>query len=383
MDAKRKGGIMNLFIRELRKLLALTKADPKSLAAGIIAPTIILVIFALTFGNFVALKLAVVNDDAGALGTAFEETVFSQTSPLSGEPYFEAIEADAGKAQELYEQGRVNGILTIPEDFSARLGSGEPAQVLYAFDNYNTDMAKNLRLYLDEGIFAFYQEHMPGMEIEVRREFAVGTQLDWFAIIAVGVARMRAQGSMFNFLYLLNKERVHATLSEYRLAPASLLPTFAARVVVALLAGAVGAAVNALLIWLLTGVNLACGLLAILPILLVLGIAFVSFAAIVSLTVRKFSGAAMLSMVTAVVAWFLSGATTSVKYATGALLDVALALPSSYGLSQIRAAVFNVDQSVGGLLAVDKGWLVMGAYAVVLAVAAWAVYRKRLGGGGR
>ena len=324
---------MNLFVRELRKLLALTKADPKSLAAGIIAPTVILVIFALTFGNFVAPKLAVVNDDAGGLGASFQETVFSQTSPLSGEPYFEAIEADAGKAQELYEQGRVNGILTIPEDFSARLGSGEPAQVLYAFDNYNTDMAKNLRLYLDEGIFAFYQEHMPGMEIEVRREFAVGTQLDWFAIIAVGVFMLAfLMGSMFNFLYLLNKERVHATLSEYRLAPASLLPTFAA---------------------------------------------------IVSLTVRKFSGAAMLSMVTAVVAWFLSGATTSVKYATGALLDVALALPSSYGLSQIRAAVFNVDQSVGGLLATDKGWLVMGAYAVVLAVAAWAVYRKRLGGGGR
>ena len=245
---------MNLFVRELRKLLALTKADPKSLAAGIIAPTVILVIFALTFGNFVALKLAVVNDDAGGLGASFQETVFSQTSPLSGEPYFEAIEADAGKAQELYEQGRVNGILTIPEDFSARLGSGEPAQVLYAFDNYNTDMAKNLRLYLDEGIFAFYQEHMPGMEIEVRREFAVGTQLDWFAIIAVGVFMLAfLMGSMFNFLYLLNKERVHATLSEYRLAPASLLPTFAARVVVALLAGAVGAAVNALLIWLLTG----------------------------------------------------------------------------------------------------------------------------------
>ena len=75
---------MNLFIRELRKLLALTKADPKSLAAGIIAPTVILVIFALTFGNFVALKLAVVNDDAGGLGASFQETVFSQTSPLSG-----------------------------------------------------------------------------------------------------------------------------------------------------------------------------------------------------------------------------------------------------------------------------------------------------------
>ena len=81
---KRKGGIMNLFVQELKKLIALTKADPKSLAAGIIAPTVILIIFALTFGNFVSLKLAVVNGDVGTLGAAFEETVFSQTSPLSG-----------------------------------------------------------------------------------------------------------------------------------------------------------------------------------------------------------------------------------------------------------------------------------------------------------
>lgn len=145
MDEKRKGCIMNLFIRELKKLLALTRADPKSLAAGVIAPTVILVIFALTFGNFVALKLAVVNDDAGAFGAAFQEAVFFQTSSLSGEPYFEAIEADAEEAQELYEQGRVNGILTIPEDFSERLESGESAQVLYAFDNYNTDMANSRR----------------------------------------------------------------------------------------------------------------------------------------------------------------------------------------------------------------------------------------------
>ena len=76
----------------------------------------------------------------------FQETVFSQTSPLSGEFYFEAIEVDDDEARKLYEQGRVNCILTIPDDFSERLESGEPAQVLYVFDNYNTDMAKNLRL---------------------------------------------------------------------------------------------------------------------------------------------------------------------------------------------------------------------------------------------
>ena len=83
-------------------------------------------------------------------------------------------------------------------------------------------------------------------------------------------------------------------------------------------------------------------------------------------------------MVSAVVIWFLSGATTSVKYAEGALLDVALALPSTYGLSQMREIVFGVDQSVGGMLAFGKGWAVMGAYAAVLLTAAYLLYRRRL-----
>jgi ABC-2 type transport system permease protein len=111
-----------------------------------------------------------------------------------------------------------------------------------------------------------------------------------------------------------------------------------------------GAAVSAALVWMLTSVNLAFCPSTALPALAVLGLAFVSFSAVVSLTVRKFSGAAMLSMMTAVVAWFLS-------------------------------AAFGVDQSVGGLLAADRGWLVMGAYAVVFAAVAWLVYRRRLGGG--
>jgi len=42
---------MTLFIRELQKLLALTRSDPKSLMAGVIAPTVVLLIFAITFGN--------------------------------------------------------------------------------------------------------------------------------------------------------------------------------------------------------------------------------------------------------------------------------------------------------------------------------------------
>lgn len=44
---------------------------------GRIAPTIISIVF--------ALKLVIVNDDAGTLAAMFQETMLSQTSPLLGE----------------------------------------------------------------------------------------------------------------------------------------------------------------------------------------------------------------------------------------------------------------------------------------------------------
>ncbi|AZR02882.1 ABC transporter permease [Trueperella pyogenes] len=369
---------MNLFIQETKKLLHLTRSDPRSLAAGIIAPTVILLIFGLTFGNFGALKLAFVNNDVGEMGNELATSIFSQTSPLSGKPYFKQVDADAVRAANLYEAGEVAGILTIPHDFTAQLDSG-PGQINYEFNNSNSDMAKNLRLYLDEGIYDFYHRHLPGMDLRTTTVLAVPTQVDWFSIMAVGIVLLAfLMGSMFNYLYLFNKERLYSTLVQYRLASGPLVATFIARLVVALGAGLLTASFNALLVWLMTGVNIAPHSFELLPIMAVLGIAFVSFAALVSTLVNKFSGAAMLTMISAVVAWFLSGGTTSVKYATGYLLDVALALPSSYGLSQIRAIVFDVDQSVGGLLAINRGWALMCGYVIILVGIAYAVYRRKL-----
>ncbi|XCB29708.1 ABC transporter permease [Arcanobacterium hippocoleae] len=370
---------MKLFLQETRKLAALTRSDPKSLAAGIIAPTVILIIFALTFGNFAALKIAVVNNDTGPMGNELTSSVFTQTSPLTGKPYFEAVPTTLPEATQLYESGAINGILTIPSDFSDELSSHIPARIGYEFNNSNTDMAKNLRLYLDEGIYDFYTRHLPGMNLHINTEMKAPTQLDWFTIIAVGIFLLAfLMGAMFNFLYLFNKERQYATLTQYRLSPKPLLATFLARLTVALAAGLTTAAVNAALLWLLTSVNLADHALRLLPILFILGLAFISYAVLISMLVNKFSGAAMLAMISAVVIWFLSGATTSVTYASGALLNIALALPSSYGLAQIRAIIFNVDQSAGGLLNIEKGWLVMTAYALILTITAYGVYRRKL-----
>ena len=370
---------MRVFTAELKKLLILFRADPKSLAAGIIAPTIILIIFALTFGDFNPLKLAWVNEDRGPYGAMLEEAVFSQISPLGDRPYFEEFAAGYDAAMELYNQGKVNGVIVVGEDFSSALSGGGSASIDYIFNNYNTDMAKNLRLYLDEGILAFYRAADPGVRIEVEERLNVETQLPWFDIIAVAVFLLAfLLGSMFNMLYLFYKEKVDETLCEYRLSPNGIWASLLARVLVALLAGTITALVNAALAYVISGVNIAAFLPGIFPPLLVLGVTYVFFAEIAALLSDSFSGAAVFTMASTVVLWFLSGATASIKYSTGILRAIALAIPNTYGLSRIRGEIFAMDPSVGGILGAEAGWLIMAAYALAAAFIAFRVYRKKL-----
>ena len=136
--------MMRLFLAELKKLLLLFKADPRALAAGLIAPTVILLVFALTFGDFTSLKLAWVDEDESSYSAQLEESIFSQISPLGDRPYFEAVPAEREEAQALYESGKVNGIVACSEGFGAALARGENGVIDYSFNNYNTDKASSI-----------------------------------------------------------------------------------------------------------------------------------------------------------------------------------------------------------------------------------------------
>ena len=292
---------------------------------------------------------------------------------------FEEFAAGYEQAMELYNQGKVNGVIVVGEDFSSALSGGGSASIDYIFNNYNTDMAKNLRLYLDEGILAFYRAADPGVRIEVEERLNVEAQLPWFDIIAVAVFLLAfLLGSMFNMLYLFYKEKVDETLCEYRLSPNGIWASLLARVLVALLAGTITALVNAALAYVISGVNIAAFLPGIIPTLLVLGVTYVFFAEIAALLSDSFSGAAVFTMASTVVLWFLSGATASIKYSTGILRAIALAIPNTYGLSRIRGEIFAMDPSVGGILGAEAGWLIMAAYALAAAFIAFRVYRKKL-----
>lgn len=70
----------------------------------------------------------------------------------------------------------------------------------YYFNNYHTDLAKNMRLYLNEGILSFYQKYQPELEVVIEEKYLVDKQVGWFDIISTGILLLAVViGEMFSF----------------------------------------------------------------------------------------------------------------------------------------------------------------------------------------
>ncbi len=368
---------MSAFMCEFKKLLKMLRADPKSLMAGIIAPTIILLIFFLTLGNFSPLKIAYVNHDNGYYSKELERSIFNQISPLGNQPYFDKESVDVEKAIELFKEDKVSGMLIVEEDFSKNIMKNNAASIEYHFNNYNSDMAKNLRLYLDEGLLDFNRKFNSNIEgVSVIEKYNVAKQVGWFDMVSVGIFMLAFfMGAMFNFLYLFHKEKMYGTLFEYRLSPKNILSSFLARVTVSMIAGTITSSINAVFIYVLTGINLFLVVPKMASIILCLGLSHVFLACLIALSAKSFNGSAVFSMVLAVLLWFLSGATASVHYATGVLRTIALCIPNSYGLALLRDIVFEMKLSD---LNDSSGWTIMSAYMFFLLILSSYMYCKKL-----
>lgn len=245
---------MHLFIKELKKLWRLFRTDPKSIGAGIVPPTVVLIAFFFTVGYFSSIRISVFNYDTGNHGQILEESILNEKSPLGNQAYFENVDTDITSARKMFEKNQLYAYIIIPEDFSKQLENGQTPEINFHFNNYNTDISKNLRLYLSEGILSFYRTTDPSLQISVTELQNVPKQLPWFEIIASGVFMLAfLLGVVINTLYLLSLEKRNGTLLFYQLAPVNILPSIAARAVIALMSGTIAAAVNGIFIYLLTG----------------------------------------------------------------------------------------------------------------------------------
>jgi len=222
----------------LRTELLAWRHDPITALGGFIPTLFILIAFGLLFGGRLAFKIAVVNHDTGPYGALLRQTFDEVLSPF-GTPYYDVSDLAEEAAWAAYRAHRLDGVWVIPEDFSARLAAGENPAVEMHFSNYNDDRAKNHRIYSAEILWRFYETvGQPAPPLALAEEYPLPQMIEWFPVIAVGVALLSFMlGGMVNMFMLTMKEQVARVTLEFGLAPRSLAWVLLPKTLLALLMG--------------------------------------------------------------------------------------------------------------------------------------------------
>jgi ABC-type multidrug transport system permease subunit len=228
----------------LKTELKAWRHDPITALGGFIPPLFMLVAFGLLFGGRLTFKIAFLNHDQGLYGAVLRRMFDEALSPF-GTPYYDVLDLAEEDVWRDYHAHRIDGVWVIPADFTQRLKAGQNPEIKMHFDNYNDDRAKNHRIYSAEILWRFYENvfieestGQGGPPVSLDEEYPRAEMIDWFPVIAVGVALLSFMlGGMMNIFMLTHKEHITGVTLEFGLAPRSLLWVLLPKVLLALAMG--------------------------------------------------------------------------------------------------------------------------------------------------
>lgn len=357
---------MNLFYQELKKLFRIFINDLKPIAAGLIAPSAVLIIFCLIFGNFSSLPIKILNNDSGDFGEKLRNEITAQISPLGNKPYFEDIKEQNNRTPV--------ATITIPSDFSETIIKEDYPVINIDINNFSSDFAKNIRLYLQEGIVSFYSKYYSEWDIEIIEEVPENGQVEWVEIIASGSILLASiLGGMFLYLYLFFKEKNYGTILLYSISPQAPLQSFFARILLCWGFAIINIIVNIALAFVLTGRNFFTISHIIFPVLSLVSLFFIFLSSIVSTYLENFITAAMVTMFGCVLIWFTSGGISNSPIDNTTVTGViSLVFPNRYALELIRTRAFYLSSE--NML---KNYLILIGMVLIMAFVSYlALYRK-------
>ncbi|HAJ94803.1 MAG TPA: hypothetical protein DCP02_01095 [Actinobacteria bacterium] len=357
---------MNLFYQELKKLFRIFISDLKPIAAGLIAPSAVLIIFCLIFGNFSSIPIKILNNDSGDFGGKLRNEIITQISPLGNQPYFEDITEQENKTPAC--------IVTIPSNFSDAIINSDYPVINIDINNFNSDFAKNVRLYLQEGIVSFYSKYYSQWDVDIVEELPKNGQVEWVEIIASGsILLAAALGGMFLYLYLFFKEKHYGTILFYSLSPYAPFQSFLARIFICWGFAIINITVNMILAYILTGKNFFTLSHIVYPALSLVALFFILLSSLVSTYSKKFLTAAMITMFGCMLVWFISGGINNAPIdnlsITGA---ISVLFPNRYALEIIRTRAFYLSSD--NML---KNYLILMGMVLIMALVSYlALYKK-------
>ena len=327
----------------LRTELKTWRQDPITALAGLIPPTILLVAFGLLFSGELSFPIAVLNHDRGTVGALLVDTFDQVLSPFD-QPYYRVLDLTEPEAWAAFEAQRIDAVWVIPADFSARLEAGQHPEAEMHYNNYIDDRAKNHRLYAAEILWHFYQrvsaarhDAWPAPPLETAEVYPLPEMVDWFSIIGTGTVLMGVTlGAMINIFMLTYKEQVSQITLEFGACPRSLVEILLPKVVLALAMGLLTGTVllGILYVWAgiwpgpyLGTVYLLSGLVALF---------WISLALVLGLRARHYFAAVVACILSGIIAFFLAGGLSPVRYYPRGVQWIARLFPNSYAIDPLR-----------------------------------------------
>ncbi|KAA3663202.1 MAG: ABC transporter permease [Chloroflexi bacterium] len=349
--------------------------DPITILGGIIPPTFMLIAFGLLFGGDLLFEIGVVNHDSGAYGEMLIDTMNEVVSPF-GIPYYAIADLSETATWDAYNSYQIEGVWVIPTDFSQKLMAEQAPQFEMHFNNYNDDRAKNHRIYAAEILWAFYQKvGVSNPPLTIAEAYPRSEIVHWFPIIAVGITLLAASlGSIFNIFALTYKEQLSGLLTEFSLAPRSLLWVLLPKTVLAMLMGMITGTffLAVMALWLnvwpgrfLWMVWLLFGLVALFWI----GIALQA-----GLHIRNYMAGAIASVLGVLIVFFIGGGLNMVRVNRAKVLLVAWLFPNTHVVDSLRDMILFQEWPIAGYAPI----LMALAFAAVTLVASFTLANRAM-----
>ncbi|MBN1668978.1 MAG: ABC transporter permease [Anaerolineales bacterium] len=310
--------------------------DPITAVGGFVPTVFMLLAFGLLFGGRLAFKIGVIDQDQGPYGAVLQASFAEVISPF-GSPYYDVQDLTAAETWAAYERFQLEGVWIIPADFSERIAAGEQPSLEMVFTNYNDDRAKNHRIYAAEILWYFYEQiGYPQPPLALAEEYPRPQMVEWFPVIAVGVALLGFMiGGMMNVFMLTYKEQTAGVTLEFGLAPRSLVWVLLPKTLLALLMSLLTGTALLLILYLWPGVWPGAYLPAVWLLAVLVVLFWVPLTLALGLRAQYFAGAIAV-MLTAITVFFIGGGLALVRANEDKVPWFSWLFPNIYAVDPLR-----------------------------------------------
>lgn len=302
--------VLAVTAKDLRQWLR----DRQAMFGPLAVPLVLMFVATVLFGfGGDQWNIGLVDKSQGPHSTAFAQEVRDLRSNIS--PYFNVVTTDPDQAQRLVEEGRLQLVVTIPDDFDQTIAAGGTPELHTQVFNINTDMMKNARLRLDRAILDYTTATRPDLAPVTVAQVTTRPDDIWRRsfIGLSGIILAVMVGAALNSAIIIAREWERNTAKEVRLAPQPHTAVFTGKLLAGLIAGLANGAVAAVVGVGLFGVRIPWDRIPLL--LLIGGLAALTCAGIgiaVGAWLRDYRAIQPLLLVTFAGSFFAAGGFSSI-----------------------------------------------------------------------